>query len=496
MDGRGQRVGAFLLVAATLVAARDARGDGGFFVHTEVLDGAGTTIEQAVDSEAISSNGQRALLMRADEGGCWSLFVEPGRVRVSGAAWLLPVPVAPASVSPASPTLLAELEAATRPIERRVTAVSTAQVHVEGPGEGCFCAGGGESGAGGDESSLLTTEASEGVDDPSVTLFGAGRVGGLEWQTLAAESGADLVRWLTDHGYAVPEGMEPVAESYVSEGWAFLATRITRAADDPDTVPALRLELCTPSDWAPTYPMRLTPFSTRGRLEFVLFVADRQRWSLGGPVTAWPEVDDPYGDPVYGPDPRQGQRDDATGDTLWTHRVNFAGAYACDDGSDTSTAEPTPNLEVACDWRARGYAARQREELAAQDLAVFVEFAKPLEGADVASRSDAESPEDALAAIEAPELRALVDSGLWVARYRGSATAEGMKSDLVAAPLPGWLPMSGVFVETCEVCMTPAQAELLGIAGIDARPDGLAGLPLVVFACAGLFVRLRRPRRG
>ena len=57
-------------------------------------------------------------------------------------------------------------------------------------------------------------------------------VGMYEVAVLEAGSASALKRWMTDHGYQFPDGMEPTCNDYVKDGWCFVAvkTRVGRKA--------------------------------------------------------------------------------------------------------------------------------------------------------------------------------------------------------------------------------------------------------------------------
>ena len=55
-------------------------------------------------------------------------------------------------------------------------------------------------------------------------------VGMYEVAVLEAGSAAALKRWMSDHGYKYPAGMDAVCEEYVKLGWCFVAEKATWAA--------------------------------------------------------------------------------------------------------------------------------------------------------------------------------------------------------------------------------------------------------------------------
>ena len=108
-------------------------------------------------------------------------------------------------------------------------------------------------------------------------------VGMYEVTVLAAGSAQALQRWMDDHGYQYPHGMDQVVNDYVKLGWVWVAER-TRVGDKAATDPrpgmrSVNTQSCPPAPpstatcrpWAsasrsttPWYPCASRP-STRGR---------------------------------------------------------------------------------------------------------------------------------------------------------------------------------------------------------------------------------------
>ena len=236
-----------------------ASADGGFFI--DVLSS--ETQEEAAADGLLSSSGQRAVLWRTDE-SCWDLYVEPGTVSTADAAWVLPLPVNP-EIGEASDGFIDQLDAATIPIftTRREF------LRMTSTGSDGFCGCGGDSaGAGG---SLGADEIAE--LENSVTIWGQGKIGALEYEVLTTETATALQDWLTFHQYVVPDTLATSIEPYVAEGYLFFVAKIARDEGDASNVATVRFSLCGGTDlW---YPMRLSAYSVAGTLDFTLFVVDR-----------------------------------------------------------------------------------------------------------------------------------------------------------------------------------------------------------------------------
>jgi len=79
------------------------------------------------------------------------------------------------------------------------------------------------------------------------------RIGGYQVATLAADSNASaLSDWLTQHRYTLPDGARPILASYLTQGWDFVAVRLTKKADG--TLAPLRISFTAKKA---IYPMRL-----------------------------------------------------------------------------------------------------------------------------------------------------------------------------------------------------------------------------------------------
>lgn len=114
---------------------------------------------------------------------------------------------------------------------------------------------------------LGTARASAGgsVSADGVAVLAQSRVGSFDVTTIGADPGAPadgagkrLGAWLSDHGFDLPEGVEPVLADYAKRGWVFVASRLR----SPDSDSGRRLsphplvfKFKTPE---PVYPLMLT----------------------------------------------------------------------------------------------------------------------------------------------------------------------------------------------------------------------------------------------
>ncbi len=233
------------LLPALLIAAAVSLGSA-----TQPADacGCGVAIEAEVNSEAglvVASPGKEEIILSLD-------LASSSDER---AAVVLPVPGVPevAAIEKGDP--LTYLDEATQP-----------------PPE--VSAGSGEDGA--------TAGAA-----PPVDVIGREQIGGYDVTRLASSDPKALDAWLDENGYAVPEGAGPIFDSYIRQGWKFVAIRLAPGSEG--RLKPLRVSFDAD---IPIYPMRLSQLSSRP-IDLTLYtLADGERqvegletvWS--GPVTA------------------------------------------------------------------------------------------------------------------------------------------------------------------------------------------------------------------
>ena len=409
---RRARTGSLLLLAAVL-APRAAAADGGFFI-TEVES---QTVVEGSQAEAaslglVSSSGQRGVLwQRAD--GCWDLYIDPGTVALEGAAWIVPVPVVP-EVAAADAAFVDELDAATTPVfvTQERTIVTQYRVYSEGGG-GWGCMGAAVLSDG--DRTVEGSEIEEGEEqgsapDPSVTLWGSGRLGSLDYEIVSAAEATELEGWLEDNGYVVPDTIRPAVEHYVADGYVFFAARVVRDPDGPIQVPVVRFGLC---DASPSYPVRLSAVSVAESLRFTLWVVTPPRAAALTPTgRGWQRVSEGL------PDLRYDQGCDYDYD------------YYC----EPIGVWPPPELADVYDSRlAEIFAVDGGRGLAVQyAMSVTADSVERRAGLlGEAARSLALSGPRA---GWSPELREIVEVGHLVVRYVGDIPVRAMSSDVLLVP--------------------------------------------------------------
>jgi len=87
-----------------------------------------------------------------------------------------------------------------------------------------------------DSGGSFDTDSSD-SDDDGVTVLDQRTVGPFETVTLRGESAEELVDWLQERGFTIPDGIEPSLAPYISETGAFVALRLTKGATAADLQP-------------------------------------------------------------------------------------------------------------------------------------------------------------------------------------------------------------------------------------------------------------------
>ena len=112
-------------------------------------------------------------------------------------------------------------------------------------------------------------------------------VGMYEVATLAAGSAKALQRWMDEHGFKYPEGMDDVCNQYIAAGWVFVAEK-TKVGSKPNSDPKPGMKKVNPGLPAgssfdgyvqamgfrykvdkPSVPMRLSPFNEGEKRQIV-----------------------------------------------------------------------------------------------------------------------------------------------------------------------------------------------------------------------------------
>lgn len=292
---RGRRWLVVGCLAAIAAAPARSWADGGLIISEEVSveEVPGGTQAEAALSGMVSSTDQRAVFWLDEDDGCWDMFVDPGTIEVSGAAWIMPLPVRPRTIESASAEFIDQLDAATMPLLLTTyTRIIEHYRYVDSGGgsSGIGCMGSADLANGEEEVYDGSETVDEGSDsdvvEPPVDVWARGRLGSVEYEVIEADEAAALMIWLEDNGYVVPEGIEPLLGEYVAEGQLFFVARLSREPGDGEGVPVFRFELCDLV--MPDYPIRLSQMSVSGSLAFTLWFIFPS--SIGGVTSTNTEV--------------------------------------------------------------------------------------------------------------------------------------------------------------------------------------------------------------
>ena len=238
-------------VCAILGAGQTAHACGGIFT-------------QKLDSTA-AINAQQALMVVRSDRVELTLRVAAEAVD-SNFAWVIPVPAID-QVTLGDPALFDALDEFTKPqiiIQRNMGSSGS------GSG-GCLCARG-------------AVEAGNSPTKSNVTVqhLGGGKVGNYEYDILAGTSAPDMVTWLTEAGYAVPEGTADLLQPYADNGMQFLWAKINTETLDDNALVLDPLQVNIPYTGPPvlTYPLTLSALSASPITSILIYVLANERFHV------------------------------------------------------------------------------------------------------------------------------------------------------------------------------------------------------------------------
>jgi hypothetical protein len=104
-------------------------------------------------------------------------------------------------------------------------------------------------------------------------VLGRETLGGYDVARLAADDPQALAQWLADNGYEVPAPAQSTLDSYIADGWRFVAIKLADAAAQGGSLSPLRVSF--PAQEM-VYPMRLAALAD-APLDLQLYVLSDHR---------------------------------------------------------------------------------------------------------------------------------------------------------------------------------------------------------------------------
>ena len=176
-------------------------------------------------------------------------------------AWILPVKPG-ARIESSTSAFFEVLEATTR------LTITAPPVNCGNSGGGLGC--GAQALSSGSEDSTGT-----GGGAPTVTVVHQSTVGPYETVTLQTKTPGALNEWLSMHGYDVDPSTQPIIDSYVAEGFDFIALRLQPGKGTSVMTPVRVVQ----QGASPALPLRMVGIGTGAEVPIVLFVVGEGRWA-------------------------------------------------------------------------------------------------------------------------------------------------------------------------------------------------------------------------
>ena len=229
-------LGVLTLAAAVHAPSEASACGGGTFYEVEVSD-----------DETIATTGHRVVIaMSKTQTVLWD------QIEFAGApedfAWIYPVK-AGARLELAADAWLEALDSGTAKIVRSPEDYCYEGGDYSGADSGgCSCvpgAGAGDANGGGDRAVVGST--------PPVTVVHQATIGPYDTQTISSETPGAIGAWLSENGYNIPAGVQPILDDYTAEGFDFIALRLAPGQGVSKMKP---VRVVTPGPTT-TFPMRM-----------------------------------------------------------------------------------------------------------------------------------------------------------------------------------------------------------------------------------------------
>jgi hypothetical protein len=134
-----------------------------------------------------------------------------------------------------------------------------------------------EKSSGGDDDGATAGAAPGG----GVDVIGRDIVGDYDIARIASDDPDALAKWLKRNGYTTPAGAQPIIDSYVKDGWKFVAIKLRKGAKPDGPIKPVRVAF--PSKEL-VYPMRLDTLEQHPMDLDLYVLADRQMRIAGDPL--------------------------------------------------------------------------------------------------------------------------------------------------------------------------------------------------------------------
>lgn len=115
--------------------------------------------------------------------------------------------------------------------------------------------------------------AMAGAPGGGVDVIGRDIVGDYDIARIASDDPKALSKWLDDNGYTPPRGSQPIIDSYVADGWKFVAIKLRKGARPEGPIKPIRIAFGSKEI---VYPMRLDALEGHQMDIDVYVLADHQ----------------------------------------------------------------------------------------------------------------------------------------------------------------------------------------------------------------------------
>jgi hypothetical protein len=241
-----------------LVDARDASACGGCLIN---------------ENESTQVTGHRMILsISKDKTTLWDQIKYSGNP--TSFAWVLPIK-GQVEIGLSSDAMFETLEAVTQVV------ISSPTINCTPPSD-CF---------GGPSSGGVDNDQNAPPGEGGVTVIAQEVVGPYETVQLSSADSMALKTWLTDHNYAIPQDISGIIDSYVAEGFDFLALKLVPGQG----IDSMRPVRITSQGATPILPLRMVAAGTGLLTPISLWVVGEGRYE----PTNFPSFEIDPGDLVW-----------------------------------------------------------------------------------------------------------------------------------------------------------------------------------------------------